>query len=53
MVFNIEPLVSIGAAAVLLSERLEPNQYAGGALVLFALALAGKAARRSNAKSRE
>jgi drug/metabolite transporter (DMT)-like permease len=40
LIFNIEPLVSIGFAAVLLGERLGPPQLAGVALVAGALVLA-------------
>lgn len=40
--FNLEPLVSIACAAVLLGERLSLQQMAGGSLVLIALLLAGR-----------
>ncbi len=40
--FNIEPVVSIGFAAVLLGEQLSAQQLAGSALVLTALVLAGR-----------
>ncbi|SME87742.1 Threonine/homoserine efflux transporter RhtA [Tistlia consotensis] len=43
--FNLEPLVTIGGAALLLGERLSLQQAAGGLLVLTALVLAGR--RRS------
>lgn len=43
--YNIEPVVSIGAAAVLVGERLEPNQYVGAGLVLTALVLSGMGRR--------
>lgn len=43
--FNLEPVVSILAAALLLGERLSLQQAAGAALVLAALLLAGR--RRS------
>lgn len=39
--YNIEPIVSITAAAVLLGERLAANQYIGAGLVLTALVLSG------------
>jgi drug/metabolite transporter (DMT)-like permease len=35
--FNLEPVVSTAAAAIILGERLQSNQYAGGGLVLAAL----------------
>jgi drug/metabolite transporter (DMT)-like permease len=44
--YNIEPVVSIAAAAVLVGERLEANQYAGAGLVLTALVLSGVVAGR-------
>ncbi|MDJ0684705.1 MAG: DMT family transporter [Alphaproteobacteria bacterium] len=37
LLFNLEPVISIIAGAVLLSEILTPNQYAGGAVVLGAV----------------
>ncbi len=40
MIFNLEPLVAIVAAAILLGERLLPLQMAGVALVIGALMLA-------------
>jgi drug/metabolite transporter (DMT)-like permease len=36
---NLEPVVSVAAAALILGERLEPVQLAGCALVLLALML--------------
>lgn len=45
-VYNIEPIVSIAAAGLLLGERLEPAQYAGGAIVLAALVTSGMMATR-------
>jgi drug/metabolite transporter (DMT)-like permease len=39
--YNLEPVVTTGIAATLLGERLAPNQYAGGVLVLAALVLSG------------
>lgn len=35
--YNLEPVVTTGAAAMVLGERLQINQYAGGAMVLAAL----------------
>lgn len=35
--FNLEPVVSTAAAALILGERMQTNQYAGGGLVLVAL----------------
>lgn len=43
--FNLEPLVSIACAALLLGERLSLQQMAGGSLVLAALVLAGRRRR--------
>ncbi len=40
MLFNFEPLVSIGAAMALLGERLDAAQTAGGSLVIAALFVA-------------
>lgn len=40
MLFNLEPLISIGAAALLLGERLSPVQLVGAALVIGALVAA-------------
>lgn len=37
--FNLEPVVVVIIAAVLLGEKLDLNQYAGGALVIVALSL--------------
>lgn len=37
MFFNLEPMISIGIAAMLLGERLSGLQFVGGALVLSAL----------------
>ncbi|NQV46985.1 MAG: DMT family transporter [Rhodospirillaceae bacterium] len=39
LMYNLEPLASIGAAAVLLGEVLEPLQYLGGAIIIMALVL--------------
>jgi len=39
--FNIEPVTTMAVAALLLGETLLAHQYAGGAMVLTALALAG------------
>ncbi len=38
ILFNLEPLISIAAGAILLAETLTLPQYAGGAVVLTALA---------------
>ncbi len=39
--FNLEPVITMAIAALLLGERLTAHQYAGGAMVLAALILAG------------
>lgn len=39
MILNLEPIVAMAAAAVLLGERMTAQQYAGGALVIAALML--------------
>ena len=39
MLSSVEPLVSIVIAAAVLGERLGPQQWAGAALVVAALAL--------------
>jgi drug/metabolite transporter (DMT)-like permease len=44
--FNLEPVVTTLIAAVALGERLTPNQYIGGGLVLAALAAASLPERR-------
>jgi drug/metabolite transporter (DMT)-like permease len=44
--FNLEPVVTIAVAGLLLGERLNPAQYAGGGLVLVALGLASRLARK-------
>lgn len=44
--FNLEPVVTTMVAAVLLGERLSPNQYAGGAVVFAALIAASRTAIR-------
>ncbi len=41
LVLNLEPLVSIIAAALILGERMTGTQYAGSALVLAALTVSG------------
>jgi drug/metabolite transporter (DMT)-like permease len=46
LILNLEPLVSILTAAVLLGETLTPSQYGGSALVLAALVLATWKPRR-------
>ena len=38
--FNLEPIVATVVAALLLGERMALNQYAGGGMVLAALAAA-------------
>lgn len=35
--FNLEPVTTTAVAALVLGERLQPNQYAGGGIVLAAL----------------
>lgn len=40
IVYNIEPMIAIALAAILLGEVLSPTQYAGCALVLFAILIA-------------
>ncbi len=47
LIFNLEPLVAIVAAAVLLGERLLPVQMGGVALVIGALTLASLARPRA------
>lgn len=47
--YNIEPVVSIVAAAVLIGERLDASQYLGGCLVIAALVVSGFSARRQPA----
>ncbi len=53
-VFNVEPIVTTGAAALVLGERLSPHQYVGGFIVLGALAgaalIAQREERRASAK---
>lgn len=49
MLFNLEPVISIVAGAVLLGETLTDAQYAGGAVVLAALVLYTRAAKRKPA----
>ncbi len=41
LLFNLEPLISIIAAAVILGERLSAAQFIGGGLVICALLIAG------------
>ena len=43
LIFNLEPVVVICAAAVLLGERLAPLQMAGVTLVIAAVTLASRA----------
>jgi len=45
-VYNVEPIVSIAAAGLLLGERLNALQYSGGAIVLAALIASGIMAAR-------
>lgn len=40
MINNLEPLVTLAAAALMLGERMSAAQYAGGGLVLMAVVLA-------------
>jgi drug/metabolite transporter (DMT)-like permease len=40
LIYTLEPVVTIGAAALLLGERLAQPQYVGGALVISALLVA-------------
>jgi drug/metabolite transporter (DMT)-like permease len=49
--YNLEPILSIGAAAVLLGEVLTANQYAGGAMVVSALLLSSWRAASKAASS--
>jgi drug/metabolite transporter (DMT)-like permease len=44
--FNLEPVCTMGLAAVLFSERLTAAQYGGGLLVLAALIISGYAGRK-------
>lgn len=49
--FNVEPVVTTLVAATVLSERMEMNQYVGGAIVLAALAassLIGRAEKETS-----
>lgn len=46
---NLEPLIAMGISAWLLGERLAPTQYAGGFLVVTALALSALARRSAKA----
>lgn len=50
LIYNLEPLATMVIAAALLSERLGAVQYAGGALVLAAIVVAGQQAVRSRAE---
>lgn len=51
MVFNLEPVVAMIVAAVLLDERLSLVQYAGGALIIGALVLVSVADRPRGVKA--
>jgi len=44
--YNLEPVMTIVVAGLLLGERLAPAQYAGGGLVLVALGLASHFAKK-------
>lgn len=46
--FNLEPIVTMAVAALLLGERLSLAQYAGGGLVLVALVLANMVSRKDS-----
>ena len=50
-VFNVEPIVTTGAAAFVLGERLSPHQYVGGVIVLGALAGAALIAQREEKRA--
>ena len=45
--YNIEPVVTIAAAGILVGERLSANQYLGAAIVVGALMLSGRIAADS------
>jgi threonine/homoserine efflux transporter RhtA len=45
-IFNVEPIVTTGAAALILGERLSLHQYLGGSIVFGALVGAALIARR-------
>lgn len=47
LILNLEPLGTLAIAAWLLSERLQGVQYAGGALVLAAIVIAGRRTARA------
>ena len=49
--FNLEPVVGISLAALVLGERLSLLQYGGGGLVLAALAVAAMGAKRAEARA--
>jgi len=49
MYYNLEPVISIIAASILLSELLTPTQGIGAALVLVALMLSAWRERRGHA----
>ena len=51
MLFNLEPVISIVAGAVLLGETLTGAQYAGGAVVLSALALYSWSGKKKPARA--
>lgn len=49
--FNLEPMIATAVAALLLGERLAPNQYAGGGMVLAALVASSFVGSRKAAAS--
>jgi len=46
LIYNLEPLFSIIAAAILLGERLTPLQYTGGVIVVTALVVSDMLSKR-------
>jgi drug/metabolite transporter (DMT)-like permease len=50
-IFNVEPIVTTGAAALILGERLSLHQYVGGSIVFGALVGAALIARREEQRS--
>lgn len=46
--FNLEPIVATVVAALFLGERLAPNQYVGGGMVLAALVISRRLAAHQN-----
>ncbi len=51
LIYNLEPLFSIVAAAILLGERLTPLQYLGGVIVVGALVVSDLVSARTRDKS--